>query len=195
MINSFANDNARISTKWLLRLIDGRGLKVKNLFLVTHLGTGTSHHLAILKDGRYICDCCMGTNLGIPCRHYFQLLTKVQGMKFNIGVVRARYDFQMYNDCQCLRIHWNHGVLGGIKIQILIYQLFLLFLSSIAPPWRRQSPTTFKLDHWHYYAIPWRKIRHNRLNDLLIQYPCALFTMNAKQLSVKLQLTFKLGNS
>ena len=90
MINSFANDNARISAKWLLRLIDGRGLKVKNLLQVTHLGTGASHHLAILKDGCYICDCCMGSNLGIPCRHYFQVLTKVQGMKFNVGLVRAR---------------------------------------------------------------------------------------------------------
>jgi len=33
----------------------------------------------------------MGTNLGIPCRHYFQVLTKVQGMKFNIGLIRPRW--------------------------------------------------------------------------------------------------------
>ena len=93
MINVFSNDNARISVKWLLRLIDGRGLKVKHLLQVTHLGTSASHHLTILSDGRYICDCCMGTNLGIPCRHYFQVLTKVQGMKFNIGLVHPRYMF------------------------------------------------------------------------------------------------------
>ena len=93
MINNFANDNAQISTKWLLQLTDGHGLKVKHLLQVTHIGTGTSHHLTILKDGCYICDCCMGSNLGIPCRHYFQILTKVQGMKFNIGLVHARYDF------------------------------------------------------------------------------------------------------
>lgn len=91
MINTFANDNARISIQWLLRLIYGCGLKVKHLLRVTHLGSSSSHHLTILTDGRYICDCCMGTNLGIPCRHYFQVLTKVQGMKFNIGLIRARY--------------------------------------------------------------------------------------------------------
>ena len=91
MINTFSNDNIRISTKWLLRLIDGRGLMVKHLLQVTHLGTNASHHLVLLADSRYICDCCMGTNLGIPCRHYFQVLTKVQGMKFNIGLIHPRY--------------------------------------------------------------------------------------------------------
>ena len=99
MINNFASDNTWISEKWLLWLIDGRGLKVKHLLQVNHLGTGTSHHLAILKDGHYICDCCMGLNLGIPCRHYFQILTKVQGMKFNVGLVHARYEFSLFFRC------------------------------------------------------------------------------------------------
>lgn len=93
MINNFSNDYARLSIKWLFRLIDGRGLKVKHLLEVAHLGKGVVHYLAILGDGHYICDCCMGSNLGVPCRHYLQVLTKVQGMKFNIGLVRARYEF------------------------------------------------------------------------------------------------------
>ncbi|KAF8228263.1 hypothetical protein L208DRAFT_1365220 [Tricholoma matsutake] len=91
IINTFANDNARISAKWLLWLIDGRGgLNIKHLLCVTHLGTNASHHLVILADGRYICDCSMGTNLGIPCQHYFQILMRVQGMKFNVGLIQAR---------------------------------------------------------------------------------------------------------
>ena len=52
-----------------------------------HLGTDASHHLVLLADSCYTCDCCMGINLGIPCCHYFQVLTKVQGMKFNIGLI------------------------------------------------------------------------------------------------------------
>ncbi|KAF8225201.1 hypothetical protein L208DRAFT_1506921 [Tricholoma matsutake] len=91
MINPFANDNVRISAKWLLWLIDGPGLNIKHLLCVTPLGTNASHHLVILADGHYICDCCMGTNLGIPCRHYFQILTRVQGMKFNVGLIWARW--------------------------------------------------------------------------------------------------------
>ena len=49
--------------------------------------------LAVLPDNRYVCDCCMGLNLGIPCRHYFQPLTvvKAKGLWFHIGLVRARY--------------------------------------------------------------------------------------------------------
>lgn len=91
MLNEFKNDNAAISTKWLLRLIQGRGLHVKHLFRVTHLnGLGNAHYLALLQDGRYACDCCMGTNLGIPCRHYFQVLTRFPGMRFNVGLIRAR---------------------------------------------------------------------------------------------------------
>ncbi|PBK61694.1 hypothetical protein ARMSODRAFT_864235, partial [Armillaria solidipes] len=88
MISSFSNDSAFISTKWLLRLINGRGLNVKYLFRVRHLGpTGAEHYLAVLPDDRYICDCCMGLNLGVPCRHYFQVLSKSPNLRFNVGIV------------------------------------------------------------------------------------------------------------
>lgn len=35
----------------------------------------------------------MGTNLGIPCRHYFQALTvvKAKGLQFHVGLVHARW--------------------------------------------------------------------------------------------------------
>lgn len=68
MLSQFNNDKVYISTKWLLRLINGRGLNVIHLLRILHLGTNATHYLAILPDNRYVCDCCMGINLGIPCR-------------------------------------------------------------------------------------------------------------------------------
>jgi hypothetical protein len=90
MANAFENDTAHISTKWLLRLITGRGLSVQHLLKIVHLSGHSTHFLALLPDGRYVCDCCMGLNLGIPCRHYFQALTTVKNLRFHIGLVRPR---------------------------------------------------------------------------------------------------------
>jgi predicted methyltransferase len=90
MVNRFENDKSYISTKWLLRLIRGRGLTVEHLLRVTHKGTGVIHMVALLKDNRYICDCCMGTSLGLPCRHYFQVLSMVKNLEFDIGVIQPR---------------------------------------------------------------------------------------------------------
>ena len=130
MINNFANDSARISVKWLLRLINGRGLKVKHLLEVMHMGTGTSHHLAILGDECYVCYCCMGSNLGVPCRHYFQVLMKVQGMKFNIGLVRTRYGPYGFKSNYLNNFHYIYVCTDGFKIPMLIYLQLFLFLSS-----------------------------------------------------------------
>lgn len=93
MLNSFENDNAYIGTKWFLCLITTRGLEVHHLLRIVHSSTGATHHLAILRDGRYICDCCMGLNLGLPCRHFFQAWTKIQGLRFHISFIRSRYRF------------------------------------------------------------------------------------------------------
>ncbi|KAF9457959.1 hypothetical protein BDZ94DRAFT_1115273, partial [Collybia nuda] len=87
MINAFENDAAYISTVWLLQLIKWRGLEMQHILHITHKATGKVHHLVILQDKRYICDCCMGLNLGIPCRHYFTAWTSVQGLPFHIGLV------------------------------------------------------------------------------------------------------------
>jgi hypothetical protein len=89
MVNRFENDTSYIGTAWLLRLAQGRGLQVQHLLRITHLGHGTTHILAVLPDNQYVCDCCMGMNLGIPCRHYFQALSVVTNLQFIIGVVRA----------------------------------------------------------------------------------------------------------
>jgi hypothetical protein len=90
MINAFTNDAAYISTKWLLRLVTGLGHCVRQLLRVTHCGTQSVHIVALLDNNQYACDCAMGANLGIPCRHYFQVLSVVKNMKFNISVIRSR---------------------------------------------------------------------------------------------------------
>ncbi|PBK82076.1 hypothetical protein ARMGADRAFT_947148 [Armillaria gallica] len=72
MISTFETDQALISTRWLLNLILQCGLTVMHLLHIQHLGrTGATHYLAVLSDGRHICDCCMLLNLGIPCWHFF----------------------------------------------------------------------------------------------------------------------------
>lgn len=89
-MNPFTNDAAYISTKWLLRLILQRGLRVRHLLCIKRMGTNTKHYLAVLPDGCYVCDCCMGLNLGLPCRHFFQVMLKMDSLRFHIGLVRAR---------------------------------------------------------------------------------------------------------
>ncbi|THU93979.1 hypothetical protein K435DRAFT_669225 [Dendrothele bispora CBS 962.96] len=93
MQDTFSNDSKHLSTQWLLRLMTEQNLTVKTLLQVRMIGSENSgvHFLAILTDGRVICDCCMQLNLGIPCRHYFHIFTRVQGLTFSIGMIRARW--------------------------------------------------------------------------------------------------------
>ncbi|KAJ7159314.1 hypothetical protein C8R43DRAFT_920849, partial [Mycena crocata] len=88
-MNNFSNDNAYIETQWLLRLIQNRGLVPVHLVKVTHMKTGATHVIAILPDGRYVCDCCMGLNLGLPCRHYFAVWRQMPGLPFHVSLIRA----------------------------------------------------------------------------------------------------------
>lgn len=90
MMSTFENDAAYISTRWLLQLVKGQGLEVRHILRIIHKATGKVHYLVLLQDKRYICDCCMGINLGIPCRHYFAAWTNVQNLPFHIGLVRPR---------------------------------------------------------------------------------------------------------
>lgn len=90
MFNAFNNDNAHIGTKWMLRMVTSRGLQIKHLLRIVHKATKVFHYMAILSDGRHICDCCMSLNLGIPCRHYFQAWTAVKGLPFHLAFIRPR---------------------------------------------------------------------------------------------------------
>ncbi|KAK0479372.1 hypothetical protein EDD18DRAFT_1312468 [Armillaria luteobubalina] len=75
MIATFKNDQALISTCWLLNLILQCGL--------THLGqTGATHYLTVLADGRHVCDCCMVLNLALAAH--------TQGLHFSIGLIHLR---------------------------------------------------------------------------------------------------------
>ncbi|KAE9385191.1 hypothetical protein BT96DRAFT_785229, partial [Gymnopus androsaceus JB14] len=87
MFNDFTNDKAYVSTKWIIRLVINQGLQIRHIFRVKRLAGVATHYVIVLQDGRVICDCCMGLNLGIPCRHYFQLYTKVEGLTFSIGII------------------------------------------------------------------------------------------------------------
>ncbi|KAJ7310681.1 hypothetical protein DFH08DRAFT_718770, partial [Mycena albidolilacea] len=95
MLNTFNNDKAHISVKWLIQLVTKRGLSVRHLLLVKHESTGASHYIAILLNGRYICDCCMPSNLGIPCRHFFRAWIDVQNLPFHISLIRPRSVFDI----------------------------------------------------------------------------------------------------
>ena len=100
MVNSFTNDHAYISTKWLMRLIHQWGLPIKHLLRITHLSWGQAHYLMLMGDGWYICDCCIGLNLGITCRHYFQALMTVPGLQFTIALIwpRSRQHYLSYDN-------------------------------------------------------------------------------------------------
>ncbi|KAJ7833514.1 hypothetical protein B0H14DRAFT_2364269 [Mycena olivaceomarginata] len=91
MINTFNNDKAHISVKWLIQLVTKRGLSIRHLILVKHESTGVGHYISILSDGRYICCCCMPSNLGIPCRHFFRAWIDVQNLPFHISLIRPRW--------------------------------------------------------------------------------------------------------
>ncbi|KAJ7751575.1 hypothetical protein B0H14DRAFT_2405516, partial [Mycena olivaceomarginata] len=90
MVNAHENDRAYISTKWLIHQIVQRGLQVKHLIRISHRATRSVHYLALLRDGRYLCDCCMGQNLGLVCRHYFLAWVTIQDLPFHLSFIRPR---------------------------------------------------------------------------------------------------------
>ncbi|KAF8579634.1 hypothetical protein K439DRAFT_1648441 [Ramaria rubella] len=91
MTDAFENDHKYVSTKWLISLIVSQGLNIMHLLHVMHMGMGMAHIIALLESGLYVCDCCMGSNLGIPCRHLFNVLTTVKTLPFHIGLIHRRY--------------------------------------------------------------------------------------------------------
>ncbi|KAJ6512376.1 hypothetical protein DFH09DRAFT_941454, partial [Mycena vulgaris] len=94
MINVYENDRAYISTKWLIRQTLQRGLLVKHLIRITHRATNSEHYLALLRDGRYLCDCCLDQSLGLVCRHYFLAWVTIQDLPFHLSFIRARWVFE-----------------------------------------------------------------------------------------------------
>jgi hypothetical protein len=91
LVNTFTNDTARISAAWLIDLIIARGLTISKVYTVIHNGTGTRHLVVQVSGDQYLCDCCMGTNLGIPCRHFFAVFHRVPGTRFRLASVQPRW--------------------------------------------------------------------------------------------------------
>ncbi|KZP10264.1 hypothetical protein FIBSPDRAFT_710647, partial [Athelia psychrophila] len=85
-LNDFSNDTFSISAQYLVSLIQGRGLQIKQYFKVSHYDSGVVHYVVVLAGGQYVCDCMMGINLGIPCRHFFAVLYMGTGISFHIGL-------------------------------------------------------------------------------------------------------------
>lgn len=89
-LNDFSNDTFSISAQYLVSLIQGRGLQIKQYFKVSHYDSGVVHYVVVLAGGQYVCDCMMGINLGIPCRHFFAVLYMGTGISFHIGLFNPR---------------------------------------------------------------------------------------------------------
>jgi hypothetical protein len=92
MMNTFKNDAAHISPRWLLQRAIHRGLNVTHIIRITHLSSRTPHYLLVLSNDQYMCDCAMGLNLGLPCRHFFHAWTTFKGLRFQLGLIRRRYE-------------------------------------------------------------------------------------------------------
>ncbi|KAJ7716934.1 hypothetical protein B0H16DRAFT_1316145 [Mycena metata] len=92
--NDFANDNAYIGTRFLLRLVPEQGIVPSYLIKITHTETGVVHIIALLPDGRYTCNCYMGNNLGVVCRHFFLAWVKIPGLPFHISLIRKRCELK-----------------------------------------------------------------------------------------------------
>ncbi|KAJ7620040.1 hypothetical protein B0H17DRAFT_964778 [Mycena rosella] len=89
--NQFTNDTAYIGTRFLLGLVREQGLVPTHVLKIIHTATGATHILLLFPDGRYMCDCCMATSLGVVCRHYLQAWLKIPGLPFHVSLIRARW--------------------------------------------------------------------------------------------------------
>ncbi|KZV97733.1 hypothetical protein EXIGLDRAFT_607625, partial [Exidia glandulosa HHB12029] len=90
-VDPFSSDALYLSTQYLLEVISSQKLTVTHLFAVSHTASKATHTVAIIDPLCHVCDCMMLTNLGIPCRHFFAVWQRVQGMQFHIGLIRKRW--------------------------------------------------------------------------------------------------------
>jgi len=91
MFDQFNDDSPYISLPYLMTELSLRQLTIMHVLKVTNIGTGAIHHVMLLADMRYVCDCGMSMNVGIPCRHYFRVLQAVRELPFHIALIRSRW--------------------------------------------------------------------------------------------------------
>lgn len=74
---------------YLLELVQERKWTLRRLYKVSQYGSAVRHYVSMLESGHFVCDCMMGTNLGIPCRHIFTILVMTQAT-FHISMYNRR---------------------------------------------------------------------------------------------------------
>ncbi|KAF7345871.1 hypothetical protein MVEN_01609100 [Mycena venus] len=129
--NDFANDNAYIGTRFLLRLVREQGLFPTHVLKIVHMHTQATHILVLLPDGRYMCDCCMGTNLGVVCRHYLVAWLRIPGLPFHLSLIRARWFIDPSVDVQQIEAV---TFTAGVSNHAIRFSAMSLPLSSISNP-------------------------------------------------------------
>ncbi|KDQ61784.1 hypothetical protein JAAARDRAFT_45286 [Jaapia argillacea MUCL 33604] len=134
LMNTFANDQVYITTRWLICLIIARGLQIQHLLQVKHKGTQATHLLALLPDA----------------------LTWVKNLSFHIGLIRARwYQNPALDITNIPPITFDH-ISSQLRLDLHPCEVLSSLqsnplqrapLSAPAPPW----PTQTLLAHEVYY--------------------------------------------
>lgn len=73
-----------------------------------------THVIVIMDNGSYHCTCPMGTNLGVPCRHFFATMLHSPHVTFHISMIRARSVFSFF-----ISLTETDPLIDGIKILLL----------------------------------------------------------------------------
>lgn len=91
MNNNFTNDYRCVSIQHLIELARAQIGEVTRVFRVSSLGTTHAlHYIVVGQDSRFLCDCLMHVNLGIPCRHYFSLMRHDNDFAFHLSMIKSR---------------------------------------------------------------------------------------------------------
>jgi hypothetical protein len=48
-------------------------------------------YVLLMKDGGYLCSCMTLQHVGIVCRHYFRLITRVPKCRYHISLIPRRW--------------------------------------------------------------------------------------------------------
>ncbi|TEB26895.1 hypothetical protein FA13DRAFT_1635364, partial [Coprinellus micaceus] len=60
-------------------------------------------------NGGYVCDCTMGLNMGIPCRHFFAVLRQNTNLTLRMNMIAKRW----YKTRTSTRIHASSLCIGN----------------------------------------------------------------------------------
>ena len=89
LLNTFNDDDKAVSIKHLLELLHLRQWPIRQLYRVSRYNSEVRHYVVVLESSHIICDCMMGTNLGIPCRHIFAIFY-TSPVTFHISLFNPR---------------------------------------------------------------------------------------------------------